>query len=210
MQLKNKVKKGFFIVGTDTGVGKTVFASMLLKKLSAQGKKTLGIKPVASGCFIKDGKLYNEDALSLYKYSSYKLPYELINPFAFYEPISPHLAAEKSNVELSVATVIEKSKPALTADVDYVVIESAGGWFTPINDKETMADLAKAYGYPIILVVGIRLGCINQALLTYEAVKKSGLPIVGWVANVIDKDVLYPKENIESIKERLINIPNLY
>ena len=201
---KKSIKKGFFITGTDTNVGKTLVSASMLRMLTSQGYSAVAIKPVASGCFIKHGKLYSKDALILQKHSSNKtLSYSSINPFAFKEPIAPHIAAKKNGINLLVSQILSKSQEALTCNADYIIIEGAGGWLTPINDKETIADLAMAYGYPVILVVGMRLGCINHAVLTYESIKKSGLKIAGWVANIIDKNMLYPKENIETIKLKL-------
>ena len=206
---KKSIKKGFFITGTDTNVGKTLVAASISRTLISQGFSTVAIKPAASGCFIKDNKLYSHDALTLQKYSSNKtLSYSSINPFAFKEPIAPHVAAKKNNINLSVSQILSKSQEALTCNADYIIIEGAGGWFTPINDHETMADLAIAYGYPVILVVGIRLGCINHALLTYKCMDNSRIKIAGWIANVIDEEVVYLQENIEAIKLRL-NVPLL-
>lgn len=201
---KKSIKKGFFITGTDTNVGKTLVAASISRTLISQGFSTVAIKPVGSGGYIKGNKLYSHDALILQKYSNNKtLPYSSINPFAFQEAIAPHIAAKKNGINLSVAQIISRSHKALTSNADYIIIEGAGGWFTPINDHETMADLAIAYGYPVILVVGIRLGCINHALLTYKCMNNSRIKIAGWIANFIDKNMLYPKENIEIIKLRL-------
>lgn len=198
------ITKGYFVTGNDTNVGKTVVAAAICEFLISRGNRVCAIKPVASGCIVKSNKLYSTDALTLMQHSSSKmLPYLAINPFAFKEPIAPHLAAKNNNVKLSVPRIITQSSAALMSDADYIIIEGAGGWYTPISDKETMADLALAYGYPIVLVIGIRLGCINQALLTYKCINDSGVKIAGWVANVIDRKMLYFRENIETIKHSL-------
>jgi len=199
-KLNKKIAKGFFITGTDTNIGKTLIASSISAALINNGKRVCAIKPLASGC---------NDALILKRHSTCnKLSHLDINPFTFRDPVAPHLVAKKNGVKLSVARIITKSYKALNYDADYIIIEGAGGWFTPISDKETMADLAKAYGYPVILVVGIRLGCINHAILTYKCMCDSGVKIGGWIANITDKKMLYLKENIESLK-RHIGVPLL-
>lgn len=145
----------------------------------------------------------NEDALTLRSESILQFSYEAVNPFAFAEPIAPHIAASNINSHLSVANVLTACRDILDCSADYLIIERAGGWKVPLNDQETMADLAKAFGFPIIVVVGIRLGCINHALLTQESLSSANISVAGWVANVLDKDVLYPTENIESIQKRI-------
>lgn len=200
-----RLNKGFFITGTDTDIGKTLVAAAIATALIDGGKKVCAIKPVASGCILQGDKLRSADALLLQPYNNAKLlPYSTINPFAFQKPISPHIAAQKSGIGLSATKIIAQSHAALTSDVDYIIIEGAGGWFTPISDRETMADLAKKYGYPIILVVGIRLGCINHALLTYECARNFGVKIAGWIATVVDSKMICLNENIESIKSRIV------
>ncbi|MBU0745006.1 MAG: dethiobiotin synthase [Gammaproteobacteria bacterium] len=205
--LKNKnnkkdIARGFFITGTDTSVGKTLIAASITCALINEGKRVCAIKPIASGCAVIDNKLFNNDALILQKFSSCSdLLYPDINPFAFQDPVAPHLAAKKNRIKLSVAGVIRASRRALTCEADYIVIEGAGGCCTPVSDHESMLDLAKAYGYPVVLVVGVRLGCINHTVLTYEHMRSSGVKISGWIANVVDKKMLYLQENIESMRE---------
>ncbi len=190
---KRTNKKRFFIVGTDTNVGKTLIAASLSQALIKCGKSVCAIKPVASGG--------DNDVKILKKYSTpNNLSISDINPFLFYDSIAPHLAAKKEGVELSVSAIVKKTSRALNCDADYIIIEGAGGWYTPLGDRESMADLALAYNCPIILVVGIRLGCINHAVLTYECMCNSGVKIAGWVANVVDKKMVYVGENIESLK----------
>lgn len=188
-----KITNGFFITGTDTNVGKTIVAAALLTALAKQNFKTVALKPVASGS--------NSDALLLQKSASQKLPYTKINPFVFDEPISPHIAAKNAGVKLNVAKILQKSKTVLTSTADYIVIEGAGGLFAPLNEQETMADLIKGYNYPVILVVGIRVGCINHALLTLKSIADLGIKLAGWIANVIDQNTNYLEQNIHTIKQ---------
>jgi dethiobiotin synthetase len=195
-----KLKQGFFITGTDTNVGKTLVAASLLVHLGKCGFKTVAMKPVASGCLETPTGLHNYDAAILQKYATQKLKYSEVNPFAFREPIAPHIAAKNLGNELAVKKILSASELALATNADYMVIEGAGGWYAPLNKDETIADLALGYGYPVILVVGIRLGCINHALLTLKAIKHAKINIKGWVANIIDKNMLYAKENIQTIE----------
>lgn len=204
-----KIAKGFFIVGTDTGVGKTVVSTALLIMLARQGFKTTAIKPIASGCLLTPSGLRNDDALTLQKYATHKIDYAQTNPFAFAEPIAPHIAAAKSNTELTVAEILIKTTHTTSSNnIDYIVIEGAGGLYVPLNNQETMIDLIKAYNYPVILVVGIKLGCINHALLTLESIHNANIKIAGWIANVIDPNMQYIDENVDSIKQR-VNLPLL-
>lgn len=164
-----------FVTGTDTNVGKTYVSQHILKNYSAQGYKTLGIKPIASGG--------NEDILQLANASSIKLPFVDINPFLFEQPIAPHIAAEQQGIHLSVDILLSKLNKALAYPADLHLIEGAGGWFTPLNATETLADFVQQLNCAVLLVVGIRLGCINHAILTYRAIKLANIPIVGWIAN---------------------------
>lgn len=183
----------FFITGTDTDVGKTYISVKLLQEFNQHGLRTIGIKPVATGA--SNG--YNEDALLLMKNSSIKLDYTLINPFSFEPPVSPNIA----NVNLTVDKILLSLQEALSSASDICLIEGVGGFMTPINNKETMADLAmKLKDIEIILVVGIRLGCLNHALLTYQAIKSIKLPIYGWIANIINPETQAISENIATLK----------
>jgi dethiobiotin synthetase len=195
--------KGFFITGTNTSVGKTVVSAALLIALARHKFKTVAIKPIATGCLLTPSGLRNDDALMLQKYATHKIEYAQINPFAFADPIAPHIAAAKTGTELTTAGVLAKIKNTLSSNVDYVVIEGVGGLYVPLNTKETMADFIKAINYPVLLVVGIELGCINHALLTLECLHKANITIAGWIANVIDPEIKYINENIESIKQRV-------
>tara|TARA_B110000305_G_scaffold7989_1_gene7856 strand:+ start:1136 stop:1804 length:669 start_codon:yes stop_codon:yes gene_type:complete len=191
-----------FVTGTDTGVGKTQVASALISLLKQRGQRVAGMKPIASGCHITSDGLRNDDALVLNQQANIQLNYGDINPYAFELPIAPHIAAKKVEVEID-ASVIHRQFYQIQKKADSVVVEGAGGWFVPINNKLTMADVAIRLGLPVVLVVGIQLGCINHALLTVEAIKCSGLPFYGWVANNIventESDAI-----VESLKDRIL------
>lgn len=161
------------------------------------------MKPVASGCVEQQTQLRSEDALALQQASSIQLPYQLINPFAFKPPISPHLAARMVNCHLTVAEVSARSQSALQYPADICIIEGVGGWDAPLNDTETMADYVVANQLDVILVVGMRLGCLNHAILTYRAIQQCGANLVGWIANCIDPNMLYREENIATLKHWL-------
>ena len=191
-----------FVTGTDTGVGKTQISSALISLLKQRGQGVAGMKPIASGCHITSDGLRNDDALVLNQQANVQLNYDDINPYAFELPIAPHIAAKKVEVEID-ASVIHRQFYQIQKKADSVVVEGAGGWFVPINNKLTMADVAIRLGLPVVLVVGIQLGCINHALLTVEAIKCSGLPFYGWVANNIventESDAI-----VESLKDRIL------
>ncbi|THF59473.1 MAG: dethiobiotin synthase [Methylophaga nitratireducenticrescens] len=171
-----------FVTGTDTEVGKTRISVGLIKVLQQKGLRVAAMKPVASGCEWQDGKLQNEDALALSQQADVKLPYSQINPYAFEPAIAPHLAAEQIGQSISL-DVIETNFAAMKLQADAIVVEGAGGWLVPLNDQQTIADLAKALQIPVVLAVAIKLGCINHALLTVQAIAASGLKLEGWVAN---------------------------
>jgi dethiobiotin synthetase len=193
------MKHKFFIIGTDTGVGKTYVSAGLLRKFKELGFSCLGLKPVASGGFYREGKLYNDDALQLQQNSSIALDYDLINPYCFLPAVSPNIAAGYHNQKITVSDIYAKIS-AVMNHADICIIEGAGGWYAPINERETMADLAIRCGYPVILVVGIKLGCLNHALLTYKAILAAGITVAGWVANCIDPGMEVVKENIATLQ----------
>jgi dethiobiotin synthetase len=170
-----------FIAGTDTDAGKTYIAAGLLRLFNQAGLKTIGIKPIASGCD-EEGK--NADACALQKAASVSLDYEVVNPYAFTPAIAPHIAAMRENREISMQEVAEKIQVACQIPADIYLIEGAGGWYTPINFQETLADLVKMLNIPVILVVNIRLGCINHAILTARSIINDGTTMLGWVANL--------------------------
>lgn len=194
--------QGFFIAGTDTGTGKTWVSVALLRQLSRAGYKVAGMKPVASGCEMTVDGLRNDDAIQLVSQSSVKLDYNTVNPYAFQPPVAPHLAARQLGVNID-KQVIHTACQILSQQVDMVIVEGVGGWLVPINATETMADVAHCLSLPVILVVGIRLGCLNHALLTVAAIKQSGLPLAGWVANRIDEQCLLIEENIACLQQSI-------
>ena len=199
------MEKGYFITGTDTNAGKTWATIALMRYFKQQGKSVAGMKPVASGCFMQDGQLKNEDALLIQENASLKIDYDLINPYAYELPVSPHIAGINNPVNL--ATIVERFN-TLKELAEIVLVEGAGGWYAPLNDREDISDLAKALALPVIIVVAIRLGCINHAKLTWQAIQHSGIPCAGWIAVCVDPDMLKPDENIRTIKTAL-NVPLL-
>ena len=192
------MKQAFFITGTDTGVGKTYVACKLIRDYVAQGYKTIGMKPVAAGSDLVNGQWVNDDVLRLEEASNVKAPRELINPYSFKEAVAPHIAAEKVGIEIKI-DVIKQAFQALSKLADIVIVEGAGGFLVPLNDQQSMADLPTALDIPVILVVGMKLGCINHSLLTVEAIKARGLKLHGWVANQIEPEMAFYDENITTI-----------
>jgi dethiobiotin synthetase len=196
------MKQAFFITGTDTDVGKTYVACKLINDYVAQGYKVVGMKPVAAGGDFVDGKWLNEDVLKLEAASNVKAPREFTNPYSFKEAIAPHIAAEKAGVEIKI-DVIQQAFKHLSDMADVVIVEGAGGFLVPINGKETMADLVVALNIPIILVVGMKLGCINHSLLTVEAIQARNLHLHGWVANQIVPKMPFLDENITTLTQKM-------
>jgi len=196
------VSKRWFITGTDTEVGKTVASSALLQAANAAGFRSVGYKPVASGCEMTADGLRNEDALALQKYSVLQLPYDSINPLAFEEPTSPHIVSAEEGRPITFEQ-ISAGLAALTAQSDWVLTEGAGGWFTPLSEQTTFADWAQAEQLPVILVVGVKLGCINHAVLTAQAIQASGLRLAGWIANDIQPPGKRHSEYLAALKQRL-------
>lgn len=197
-----KNKTAYFITGTDTDVGKTYIASALIKHFCKQGLLTVGMKPVAAGAELVNGRLLNSDVTELIKAGNVDADLALINPYVFSPAIAPHIAAEQAGVSVSLDN-IQQAFDVLQAKADVVVVEGAGGFRVPINRQETMADLAVKINLPIILVVGVRLGCINHALMTAGSIRAAGLNLVGWVANRIDPNMPAIEENIATLKAML-------
>jgi len=194
------MEKGYFITGTDTNVGKTWATIALMRYFKSQGKSVVGMKPVASGCIMHEGQLKNEDALLIQENASMALSYALIIHTPMNYLFSPHLAGVKNPVILAeVVSGFETLKDL----ADIVLVEGAGGWCTPLNEREDISHLAKSLDLPVILVVAIRLGCINHAKLTYQAIKQSGVKCAGWIAMCTDPDLLCRDENIQTIKTAL-------
>lgn len=201
-------KYKFFIAGTDTDVGKTVIAAGLLAAANSRGLSTVAIKPVAAGCEQTSEGLRNEDALLLQQTMSLKLPYEQVNPVALQPAIAPHIAAVQAGRRLLAAQLVGYCQGVLMQRADVAIIEGAGGWRVPLNRAETLANVAKELQAPVILVVGMKLGCINHALLTVEAIVRDGVPLAGWVANQLDDGMPCYAENLQSLKS-LIAAPCL-
>lgn len=190
-----------FVTGTDTDAGKTVISVALIDLLKQQGLRVAGMKPIASGCELTEVGLRNDDAMQLAQHANVHLPYDMINPYAFQPAIAPHIAAAQVNVDIDL-DVIKHNFEQIQQQVDSVVVEGAGGWLVPINQQHTIADIASTLNLPVILVVAIRLGCINHALLSVNAIAQSGLRLVGWVANCVENN---PQADyiIDSIKQRV-------
>lgn len=194
--------KGFFIAGTDTGVGKTWMSAALIHSLAARGYRVAGMKPLACGGHPGAAGWRHEDAERLMQHASVALPYETVNPYLLREAAAPHIAAAQEGVRLSAAALHEACT-TLEEPADYLVIEGVGGWEVPLNENETTAQFARLLGLPVILVVGMRLGCLNHALLTSDAIARQKLPLAGWIANSIDPAMLRLQENIAALEMRL-------
>jgi dethiobiotin synthetase len=194
--------KGFFVTGSDTGVGKSFVSAALMHALKQQGLRVVGMKPVASGCEHTAEGLRNEDALLLQQHAALSVAYELINPYAFAPAIAPHLAAQRAGVTIELVPIIERFEK-LQAMSDAVIVEGAGGWLVPLNNNESIADLAAALRLPVIIVVAIRLGCINHALLTAQAVRAGGCSLAGWIANHASESSVESVETIRAIAMRI-------
>ena len=193
---------GFFITGTDTEIGKTHIAQGLIHLLKQQGYVTTAMKPVSAGCETTEAGLRNDDAVKLQHATGLDLDYELLNPYALEPAIAPHIAAEEAGVRINKDRIKERFDQLCT-QADAIVVEGAGGWFVPLNETETMADLAQDLGLPVILVVAIRLGCLNHTLLSISAIVQSGLPIAGWIANHVNESGPYDEANIQSLCDRI-------
>jgi dethiobiotin synthetase len=193
----------FFITGTDTDVGKTTVAAGLLHAARRQGLSTAAVKPVAAGCEVTAAGLRNSDALALLAECSMPLTYAEVNPIALAPPIAPHIAADEVGVSLAVAPLAAAVWTVLAQSADFTLVEGAGGWRVPLNAGETLADLAIALQLPVIVVVAVRLGCINHALLTVEAIERDGLRVAGWVANLLDPQMPRLAENLLALEARI-------
>lgn len=193
------MKGTYFVTGTDTEIGKTYASSFLLKKYARLGWKTLGLKPIASGAV--DGQ--SEDALALKAASSIDLPLDMVNPFCFTPPIAPHIAAREAGIEISSQGLLEGLAPSLSITADLCLIEGAGGFCVPINETEMWEDVVRAFDIPVILVVGMRLGCLNHAMLSERAIIGAGLTYKGWVANQLSPNMDSYQENLQTLKAKL-------
>ncbi|MDO8907709.1 MAG: dethiobiotin synthase [Pseudohongiella sp.] len=192
-----------FVAGTDTGVGKSLVAATLLAAARSGGRSTAAMKPVASGCEEINGELRNEDALLLQRYCTLDLTYEQINPVALRAAVAPHLAAQMEGRQISLQRLVGFARAIFTERADFTVVEGAGGWRVPLNGREYLSGMPQALQLPVVLVVGIRLGCINHAVLSAEAIESDGLRLIGWVANHLSADMPLAAENIQTLKQLL-------
>ena len=190
--------QGFFVTGTDTGVGKTLISTALIHVLRRLGLRVSGMKPVASGCIDTDYGRRNEDADRLLEAANVSADYDLICPYRFVPPIAPHIAAQQEGIDIKTEQILQCYQK-LQSCSDAVVVEGVGGWQVPIKEDQFMSDLAVEAGLPVIIVVGVRLGCINHALLTAASVLASGLPVAGWVFNQLDPDM----QQLDAVKQTL-------
>lgn len=213
----------YFITGTDTHVGKTLISCALLKAFAAQGLRVVGMKPIAAGGSLhtngvspailpadtegNDENEQHEDVKKLRSASNIVASLDQINPYLFRQSIAPHIAARNNNIRIEIPRIMQFYRK-LAAQADVVIIEGIGGFCVPINESETSADLTQQLALPIILVVGVRLGCLNHALLTMSVIESRGLKCAGWVANIVDGNMLVQDENIEALQQR-INAPLL-
>jgi len=193
---------GLFVTGTDTGVGKTLATSAMLYAMSALGLRVVGMKPVAAGAEQVDGEWVNEDVALLERHGNVAAPRELVNPYLFREPLAPHIAAERKGVHIAIPRIVEAYEQ-LSELADWVLVEGVGGFKVPLDARKDTADLAEALALPVVMVVGMRLGCLNHALLTAEAIERRGLRLAGWIANRIDPDMAVFEENLATLEARL-------
>lgn len=194
------MSKSLFVTGTDTEVGKTAICCAILAAANARGMSTAAVKPVAAGC---DENGHNEDALALQNAMSMSMDYAQINPVALDSAIAPHIAAQQQGKRLQAGRLAGLCRGVMSSSADLVLIEGAGGWRVPINPRETLADVAKELAAPVILVVGMRLGCINHALLSAEAIRRDGLQLAGWVANRVESSMSCYRENVDTLRQLL-------
>lgn len=191
--------RSLYVSGTDTEVGKTQVSCALIRQLVSSGLRVAGMKPVASGARRVNGELRNDDALQLMDAANVMVPYELVNPYCFEPAIAPHIAAQQAGVEMSPDIIVAAYRQISTL-ADVVVVEGVGGWFVPINAHQTMADVASLLKLPVVLVVGMRLGCLNHAMLTEHAIQTRSLELAGWIANTLDPAMPSLMQNIDTLK----------
>lgn len=194
--------QGVFVAGTDTGIGKTHASVALVHALRGTGRRVCGMKPVASGCEPTPAGLRNEDAVALRDASDPRPAYEEVNPVALSRPVSPHLAAAEAGVEVALPP-LRAAYDALTARCDAVVVEGVGGWMVPLGEDLLASELPRAFDLPVILVVGLRLGCLSHALLSARAILDDGCRLLGWIGNRIDPDMLCAEDNIATLRARM-------
>ena len=203
-ELHPALRQSLFITGTDTGVGKTTVAVALLRALAGTGLKVAAMKPVAAGAVMTSHGWRNDDALELAAAANVVIPYEWLNPCCLPTATSPHLAALDAGISVEIPPILSAFEQIKTRS-DLIMVEGAGGWLAPVGPSgpqgvpQTMADVAKALGLPVVLVVGLRLGCLNHALLTAAAIEQTGLPLAGWIANSIDPHFADAERYIDSL-----------
>jgi dethiobiotin synthetase len=193
---------GVFIAGTDTGVGKTRVAVDLIRALVRKQQRVAAMKPVAAGADPTPSGLRNADSMALAAATNVPLTWDQVTPYCLPLAASPHIAAEHAGIRIETGRIVREYE-AISNLADCVVVEGAGGWLAPIGERETMADVAVALGLPVVLVVGLRLGCLNHALLTAQAIERTGLRLAGWVANACVPDFIHARENIATLEQRL-------
>ncbi|MFC5475022.1 dethiobiotin synthase [Paraherbaspirillum soli] len=201
-EMPNLPKTAYFVAGTDTEIGKTLVASALLHALTRTGLSTAGMKPVAAGAELRDGVWHNEDADALAAQASILLPPALATPFLLQQPTAPHIAAAQEGRPIVLSYILDCYRQ-IAAVAEAVVVEGVGGFRVPLNDHHDTADLAQQLGLPVLLVVGLRLGCISHALLTVEAIAARGLHLAGWVANTVDPTMLNADATLEALSSRI-------
>ncbi|MBS0272032.1 MAG: dethiobiotin synthase [Proteobacteria bacterium] len=198
-----------FITGTDTDIGKTYISCLMLKNWNSRGFKTIGLKPISSGCEGIDKHYINRDAHLLQHTASIRLTYEQVNPYCFIPPVSPHIVAEKERVKLTVQEICSHIQKISQITHNRMIVEGVGGLMVPLNKEELQLDLMKALNFPVVFVIGLKLGCLNHALLSIAVLKAHQIPIKGWVINHIDPYMACAHENITTLKYYLKNIPYL-
>jgi len=203
---------GFFITGTDTGIGKTVVSAAMIRHFVQEGRRVAGLKPIASGFEMIDGRLQNEDVRALEQESNVSLPASVVNRYGFTPAIAPHIAADKQACQISLRHIKEDVESAKQRS-DMVVVEGVGGWLVPLSGRgqpyQDIESLAVALKLPVILVVGLRLGCLNHALMTAKLILNAGVPFAGWIANHVEREFLYSKENLATLEDQM-PVPKLF
>lgn len=194
--------RAYFVTGTDTEIGKTLISSAMLHALVKAGVHAAGMKPVAAGTELLNGSWHNEDVDSLANETNIELPRELTTPYLLREAAAPHIAAQRERIAIDVAHILHCYRQ-VAAQAEAVVVEGVGGFCVPLSQNADTADLAKQLGLPVIMTIGLRLGCINHALLTAQAIAARGLTLAGWVANRVDPDMAYAEENVAALRARL-------
>ncbi len=199
-------RRGTFVTGTDTGIGKTWCAVGLLEALGERGLRVAGLKPVAAGAAQTAAGWRNDDALALQAAATIALPYETVNPLCLPEPCSPHLAARAAGRDIDIAALAAHCE-RVAFECDWLLVEGAGGWLAPLTEELSIADFARRLGLPVLLVVGMRLGCLNHAQLTWQAIARDGCRRAGWIANVVEPTALRLREQVETLTRRLGSAP---